>query len=72
MSLDDSQFQFITDADGHTTAVIVPIEIWNAIQGERGDTEYLNQSPVMRQRLEEAMKRTKGISLEDIRRELDI
>lgn len=72
MSLDDSHFQFITDADGHTTAVIVPIEIWNAIQGERGDTEYLNQSPAMRQRLEEAMKRKEGFSLEAVRNELKI
>lgn len=60
MSLDDSQFQFITDADGHTTAVIVPIDIWNALQSERGDTEYLNQSTAMRERLEEAMKRKEG------------
>jgi PHD/YefM family antitoxin component YafN of YafNO toxin-antitoxin module len=56
--------QYVTDADGKPTEVLVPIELWNEIASER-ETEYLLRNPVMRERLLAARDRTGGISLED-------
>jgi PHD/YefM family antitoxin component YafN of YafNO toxin-antitoxin module len=59
-----NQVQYISDEDGKTTAVIVPIELWREIESER-ETAYLLRSQTMRQRLTEAIRRTEGISLEE-------
>ncbi len=58
--------QYVTDDVGKTTAVIVPIEEWDAVlnklyagEPERNDTEYLFKSKTMKKRLLEAKTRSK-------------
>jgi PHD/YefM family antitoxin component YafN of YafNO toxin-antitoxin module len=63
--------QYVTDAQGNPTAVIVPIELWREIEAEQ-ETAYLLKSPVMRDRLMQARQRTEGISLEDALAQLGI
>jgi PHD/YefM family antitoxin component YafN of YafNO toxin-antitoxin module len=63
--------QYISDADGNPTGVIVPIELWRKIESER-ETAYLLKSKTMRTRLLEAKARKKGISLEHARGQLGI
>ena len=71
MSYDDSRLQYISDAEGHPTAVIVPLEIWNDMAAERDDTEYLSASPAMLKRLEEARASKESIPAEDVFKMLD-
>jgi PHD/YefM family antitoxin component YafN of YafNO toxin-antitoxin module len=63
MSVTDD-LQYVTDAEGKPTAVLVPIDLWNEIASER-ETEYLLRNPAMRERLLAARSRTGGISLDD-------
>lgn len=63
--------QYITDADGRTTAVVVPIEIWREIASER-ETAYLLRSETMKQRLLEARQRKGGIPFDEVREKLGI
>ena len=63
--------QFISDESGKTTGVIVPIDLWRDIASER-ETAYLLRSETMKRRLLEAMKRTDGIPLEEVREKLGI
>ena len=63
--------QYVSDADGHTVSVIVPIALWNEIESER-ETAHLLKSEEMTRRLLEAKNRTAGISLEDAREKLGI
>lgn len=63
MSVTDD-VQYVTDADGNPTAVLVPIDLWNEIASER-ETEYLLGNPVMRERLLAARARTGGIPLDE-------
>ncbi|WP_420125186.1 prevent-host-death protein [Longimicrobium sp.] len=63
MSVTDD-LQYVTDAEGNPTAVLVPIDLWNEIASER-ETEYLLRNPAMRARLLAARARTEGISLDD-------
>ena len=58
--------QYVSDADGSTVGVIVPIALWHEIESER-ETAYLLRSETMRHRLLEATDRTTGISLEAAR-----
>jgi antitoxin YefM len=58
------EIQYISDADGNPTGVIVPIDLWREIESER-ETAYLLSSTTMKRRLLEAKHRTGGISLED-------
>lgn len=64
MSVTDD-LQYVTDADGNPTAVLVPIELWNEIASER-ETEYLLRSPAMRARLLAARARTGGVPLDGV------
>ena len=71
--------QYITNDTGDTTAVIVPIEEWDAIlfklyqvEPERNDTEYLLQSETMKKRLIEAKNRSGGMSWEEVKNALDL
>ncbi len=66
-----SQVQYVSDADGKTVGVLVPIKLWKEIESER-ETAYLLKSKRMKKRLLEALKRTEGISLEDARAKLGI
>ena len=63
--------QYISDEEGKTVGVIVPIELWREIESER-ETAYLLKSDVMKQRLLEAKARDDGISIEDAREKLGI
>jgi hypothetical protein len=58
------EIQYISDADGNPTGVIVPIDVWREIESER-ETAHLLSSPTMKRRLLEAKSRSGGISLED-------
>jgi antitoxin YefM len=66
-----SGIQYISDAEGNPTGVIVPIELWREIESER-ETAYLLRSNAMKARLLEAKARQQGISLEDVRAQLGI
>jgi hypothetical protein len=63
--------QYISDASGKTTSVIVPIELWHEIESER-ETAHLLKSNVMKKRLLEAKQRTEGMPLEQVREKLGI
>ena len=63
--------RYVSDADGKTVSVIVPIELWREIESSQ-ETAYLLKSPAMKERLVEAMQRQDGVSLEDARAKLRI
>lgn len=66
-----SEIQYISDANGNPTGVIVPIDLWNEIESEK-ETAYLLKSEKMKERLLEAKARNEGISLEDACEKLGI
>lgn len=59
-----TEIQYISDAEGNSVGVIVPIALWREIEAER-ETAYLLQSETMKRRLLEAKERSTGIALED-------
>ncbi len=63
--------QYVSDVDGNTVSVIVPIELWREIESER-ETAYLLQSETMKQRLLDAKDRKNGTPFEDARAQLGI
>jgi hypothetical protein len=63
--------QYISDLQGNQTAVIVPIGLWREITSE-AETAYLLKNPKMRQRLLEAMGRSEGLSLDNVKEKLGI
>ena len=65
------QIQYVSDAEGNTVAVLVPIDLWREIESER-ETAYLLKSEVMKKRLLEAKKRKTGISLKEARAKLGV
>jgi PHD/YefM family antitoxin component YafN of YafNO toxin-antitoxin module len=65
------EIQYLSDAEGNTVGVLVPIDLWWEIESER-ETAYLLKSPVMKKRLLEAKKRKGGISLKETRAKLGI
>lgn len=65
------RIQYISDANGKTTSVIVPIELWQEIAGER-ETAYLLSSDRMKAWLFEAKERHTGIDFEVVRDKLRI
>ena len=56
----------VSDSDGNTVGVIVPIELRREIESER-ETAYLLKSEKMKRRLLEAKERQGGVSLEEAR-----
>jgi PHD/YefM family antitoxin component YafN of YafNO toxin-antitoxin module len=71
--------QYITGDTGDITAVIVPIKEWESVisklyesESGRNDTEYLLKSMKMKKRLTEAMNRTGGKTLEEVRNALGL
>jgi len=71
--------QYVTDATGDTTAVIVPIAEWEVIlrklnedEPERNDTAYLLQSETMKKRLLKARNRSGGRTWKEVRDALDL
>ena len=71
MTLPEVQIQYISDASGETTAVIVPIDLWREIASER-ETAYLLSSETMKKRLLEAKQRTEGIPFAEVREKLGV
>lgn len=67
----NTNIQYISDTDGNTTGVIVPIGLWREIESER-ETAYLLRSEAMKTRLLEAKSREEGIAFEDARARLAI
>lgn len=66
--------QYVTDDAGNPTAVVVPIDEWDAliskvyaVEPTRDDTEYLLQSEAMKKRLLEAKARSGGRSWEEVK-----
>jgi antitoxin YefM len=69
--LDMTEVQYVSDAEGNHTGVIVPSELWRELASER-ETAHLLQSETLKRRLLEAKERNEGISLEDAREKLGI
>jgi len=70
-----AQIQYVSDGDGKPVSVIVPIEVWEAMQQElrsERETAYLLGSETMKKRLFEAKERTGGISLDEARARLGV
>lgn len=66
-----AEIRYISDSDGNTVGVIVPIELWREIESDR-ETAYLLKSEPMKRRLLEAKVRQGGMSLEEAREELGV
>lgn len=66
-----TEISYVSDSDGNTVGVIVPIELWREIESER-ETAYLLKSETMKRRLLEAKGRQGGTSLEEARAELGV
>ena len=62
--MSEADIQIVSIEAGEPTAVIVPIALWNEIASQR-ETAYLLKSETMRQRLQAALKRDIGVSLDD-------
>jgi len=54
----------VSNEAGEPTGVIVPIALWKEIASER-ETAYLLKSETMRDRLQAALERRNGVSLDD-------
>ena len=65
------KIQYVSDSDGRTVGVLVPIELWREIASER-ETAYLLKSETMKGRLIEAKQRKSGISVKKARAKLGI
>lgn len=63
--------QYVSDEDGNTISVIVPIGLWREIESER-ETAYLLKSEAMRRRLLEAKNRQDGMAFEEVCEKLGI
>ena len=61
----DDRVRYISDEGGETTAVIVPIALWRALESER-ETAYLLKSETMKRRLLDARDRQEGLSIEAV------
>jgi hypothetical protein len=68
---DTNQVQYVSDANGNTLGVIVPIELWREIESEK-ETAYLLKSDAMKQRLVQAKEHQEGIPIEEARERLGI
>ena len=64
-NVETETIQYISNQEGETLAVVVPIELWRDIKSEL-ETRDLCSSKIMLERLLEARKRTTGISLEEV------
>ena len=63
--------QYISNAKGNFTDVVIPIEFWREIESER-ETAYLLKSEAMKQRLLTAKKRQEGVPFDDACKKLGI
>ncbi len=63
--------QYVSDADGNPTAVLVSIELWREIESER-ETAYLLGSDAMKARLLDAKQRNNDLTFEEVREKLEL
>lgn len=63
--------QYISDENNKVTGVIVPIDLWHALQTEK-ETAYLLESEAMKERLLKAKKRKTGMPFEKVCEKLGI
>jgi len=66
-----TDIQYVSDENGKTVAVIVPIEMWQDLESEK-ETAYLLKSPEMKSRLLSAKNRQDGMTLEEVCENLGI
>ncbi len=66
-----TQLQYIRNMEGKPIAVVLPIEFWRSVF-PMDETQYLNSSEKMRQRLIESLGRDEGYSLEEVYEKLGI
>lgn len=66
-----NQVQFVSDQEGKPVGVLVPIELWRAIESEL-ETAYLLKSDAMKQRLLDALHRDTALTLDDVHAQLGI
>ena len=66
-----TQLQYIRNMEGKPIAVVLPIEFWRSIF-PMDETQYLNSSEKMRQRLIESLGRDEGYSFEEVHEKLGI
>jgi len=69
--MNTTDIQYVSDENGKTVAVIVPIEMWQDLESEK-ETAYLLKSPQMKSRLLEAKNRQDGMTLEEVCENLGI
>lgn len=62
--MSEAGIQVVSNEAGEPTGVIVPIALWKEIASER-ETAYLLKSETMRDRLQAALERRNGVSLDD-------
>lgn len=60
-----SGIQYISDENGDTTGVIVPIDLWKNIEAEL-ETSFPLKSDAMKKRLLEARGRDEGIPFDEV------
>jgi PHD/YefM family antitoxin component YafN of YafNO toxin-antitoxin module len=66
-----AKIRYVSDEEGKTTGVIIPIQLWKEILSEK-ETAYLLKSEAMKKRLLAAKKRRNGIPFELVREKLGI
>ncbi len=71
MTIATEELRYVSDAEGNTIGVIVPIALWREIESER-ETAYLLKNDAMTKRLLEAKDREGGVSIEDAGSQLGI
>ncbi len=69
--MEHTQLQYIRNMEGKPIAVVLPIEFWRSVF-PMDETQYLNSSEKMRQRLLESLGRDEGFSLEEVHEKLGI
>ena len=66
-----ADIQYVSNEEGRTTSVLVPIDLWREVISET-ETAYLLKSEAMKRRLLDAKERDVGIPFEVVREELGI
>lgn len=66
-----NQVHFVSDQEGKPVGVLVPIDLWRAIESEL-ETAYLLKSDAMKQRLLDALRRDVAFTIEDVHAQLGI
>lgn len=69
--MSQTQLQYIRNMEGKPIAVVLPIEFWRSLF-PMDETQYLNSSEKMRQRLIESLGRNEGYSLQEVYEKLGI